>query len=163
MDWICKKCGGTERYKSGHCKKCRKTRDIANALSLKEYNAQYRKDNREKRRVYSETYNQEHREQQRIYYSGLEGKWCSYRCSAKKRGISFELTKEEFGHLIEGSCTYHGGSGGGIDRIDSTMGYSVNNCCSCCYYCNIAKNDRSLEEFLSWARDLVNFQEKKEE
>lgn len=37
----------------------------------------------------------------------------------------------------------------GIDRVDNTKGYTLDNCVTCCINCNRAKMDRSLEEFLA--------------
>jgi hypothetical protein len=35
-----------------------------------------------------------------------------------------------------------------LDRIDSSKGHVDENCVACCFQCNIAKLDYSLEEFL---------------
>jgi hypothetical protein len=35
-----------------------------------------------------------------------------------------------------------------VDRIDSSIGYSVDNCVSCCTICNMMKNILSVEDFL---------------
>lgn len=43
----------------------------------------------------------------------------------------------------------------GLDRVDSSGGYTLGNVVSCCKWCNIAKLDRSTEDFLEWARRLV--------
>jgi hypothetical protein len=34
-----------------------------------------------------------------------------------------------------------------IDRIDSGLGYEIGNIVPCCKWCNIAKADKSVEEF----------------
>ena len=44
------------------------------------------------------------------------------------------------------------------DRVDSSLGYTVSNCVPCCKYCNQAKNDRSVSEFLAHARRIVEYQ-----
>lgn len=46
----------------------------------------------------------------------------------------------------------------GIDRIDSTMGYTINNCVPCCSNCNMFKNDLSVDEFLNHVNKIVSFQ-----
>lgn len=38
----------------------------------------------------------------------------------------------------------------GIDRIDPTRGYSIDNCVSCCTDCNYGKHTKTTEEFLTW-------------
>lgn len=35
----------------------------------------------------------------------------------------------------------------GIDRIDSSKGYTFDNCRPCCYRCNVAKSDQSESDF----------------
>lgn len=42
----------------------------------------------------------------------------------------------------------------GIDRIDSSKGYTENNCVSCCKFCNTAKLDRNQEDFKKWIVNL---------
>lgn len=41
----------------------------------------------------------------------------------------------------------------GIDRIDSNDGYVQGNVVPCCKYCNMAKMDRTQDEFLKWAEE----------
>ena len=38
----------------------------------------------------------------------------------------------------------------GIDRVDSTMGYAIDNCVPCCKTCNIAKHTMTTIEFAGW-------------
>ena len=45
----------------------------------------------------------------------------------------------------------------GIDRIDSTKGYSKDNCVSCCKMCNIMKNKFSKEDFLNKVESIYNY------
>lgn len=87
-----------------------------------------------------------------------------YRHGAKKRGIQFGLSEEEFFRLIKGNCHYcgkepvavsRGRSSGhcvynGIDRVDSLLGYTTGNVVPCCKQCNISKRDLPLEEFKAW-------------
>jgi 5-methylcytosine-specific restriction endonuclease McrA len=44
----------------------------------------------------------------------------------------------------------------GIDRIDNTLGYNIENCVSCCKDCNRAKSDKTLNEFKEWITNLYN-------
>lgn len=46
----------------------------------------------------------------------------------------------------------------GLDRVDSSGSYTINNVVACCKWCNVAKLDRSVEDFISWAKRLVEFQ-----
>ena len=89
-----------------------------------------------------------------------------YKKSAKNRNYSFNLTKEEFVKLINKDCYYCGQSPNniqhdkfhgdyqynGIDRVDNTIGYISSNVVPCCKWCNIAKRDRTVEDFYSWIK-----------
>jgi hypothetical protein len=48
----------------------------------------------------------------------------------------------------------------GIDRLDSSKGYTKENSAPCCAVCNRAKMDMSEEEFLQWIKTLVKFHSK---
>lgn len=71
-----------------------------------------------------------------------------YCTGAKKRNLLFELTIEDFNKLSPGKCHYCGDDSAGIDRIDNTIGYIIDNCVPCCKSCNLMKRDYSYNEFL---------------
>lgn len=48
----------------------------------------------------------------------------------------------------------------GIDRVDSSKGYNVINCVSCCKTCNRAKSDLTKEEFIQWVEKTYLFLKK---
>lgn len=89
-------------------------------------------------------------------------KFSRYKSSAKKRQLSFELTKKQFLEIVEKPCFYCGAikasktqhkdlhgyfESNGIDRIDSGKGYVAENCVSCCPTCNTMKMDMTQEQF----------------
>jgi len=91
-----------------------------------------------------------------------------YRSNAKRRGLAFELTREELEYLFQGDCHYcdlsphttrlHKGETftyNGIDRIDSSKGYESSNVVTCCETRNRAKSDSSYEDFRAWIQRLV--------
>lgn len=88
-----------------------------------------------------------------------------YKRQAGLRGLSFELSMEQFEKLTQGECYYCGtppyqttkekGSNGqytysGIDRVDNNEGYVFSNCVSCCGVCNKAKMIMTEDEFADW-------------
>lgn len=108
--------------------------------------------------------------------SGFNSLYCSYARGAKSRGLVFELTKKQFKNMVIANCTYcgiephavHYGSRGnaaehgkfiynGIDRIDSKLGYILNNCTTCCAECNLAKGIKTHEQFMSWVNRVYMF------
>ena len=68
--------------------------------------------------------------------------------------LKCEFSFEEFLKIIKFPCFYCGGSlpiyGSGIDRIDSNLGYTIENIRPCCTICNIAKNASSEDAFRLW-------------
>lgn len=96
----------------------------------------------------------------------ITGTFQSYRSSAESRGLEFELTQSDMEDIIFQSCYYCGlpptkqrvlGQGqwsrmgvpsNGIDRVDSSLGYTLSNVLPCCTDCNYFKVDRSNEDFL---------------
>jgi hypothetical protein len=87
-----------------------------------------------------------------------------YKRDAERRCHTFELTEDEFFTLTQGDCFYcgkapsqvmkHKGNNGdyiynGIDRINSSIGYTIDNCVSCCVQCNKGKMSLSQTEFYS--------------
>jgi hypothetical protein len=87
----------------------------------------------------------------------------TYIDGAKKRNIPFSLTQEQVRLLMEQDCSYCGSPPqdrkahvrlrcvvkvNGIDRKDSSIGYTKENCIPCCKVCNTMKMDLTVEEFL---------------
>ncbi len=50
----------------------------------------------------------------------------------------------------------------GVDRVDSSRGYVKDNVVSCCKHCNLAKRDRTAEDFIKHCRKVVLRQETRE-
>ena len=91
----------------------------------------------------------------------------SYRKRAAEKNIEFQLDINSVRTLIESSCHYctknysstkfrKGGKfqfrHNGIDRKDNSLGYTKENCVTCCQQCNYAKNDYTYEEFREWVQ-----------
>ncbi len=98
-----------------------------------------------------------------------------YKRNALKRGFSFEITFNQYIDIISCNCSYcgrrpgyhrhtncNGGFiGNGLDRIDNSRGYTIENIAACCTTCNRAKKDMSAEEFFVWLKRLYYMQIKK--
>ena len=89
--------------------------------------------------------------------------YCEYRNNAKRRGIPFELTIDEFEEITKLPCHYCGGHssdynkksrGNGIDRKESDVGYEANNVVPCCSRCNFVKNQMPYHEFIDYIKRL---------
>jgi len=103
----------------------------------------------------------------------LSSEYSNKRREAIRKGLDFELTKEEFTALVLSSCVYCGAlpakhrsssrrfgafppigiphvSVNGIDRVKSSRGYTKKNSIPCCWACNRAKADMPLARFNEW-------------
>lgn len=100
----------------------------------------------------------------------------NYRHLARMREIAFELTKEEFFKLTQGCCYYCGAAPSqvvkvpsrngsfiynGIDRLDSSKSYTVDNCVPACGVHNLMKLEMSVDEFIASCRAVVNYYDAK--
>ena len=90
------------------------------------------------------------RARQKKYDATPKGKLSTYKKSAVRRGHPWGIETDIFYALLTQECHWCGGPGGGVDRLDSDLGYCVENCVPCCKICNIAKNELSVADFLSW-------------
>lgn len=77
---------------------------------------------------------------------------------AKARGISFNITLEEFSEYWQEPCSYCGGTINtvGLDRVDSSLGYEDSNVVPCCTKCNLMKRHYSTEDWLTHMRKILN-------
>lgn len=93
-----------------------------------------------------------------------------YKSNAKKRNVKFDLEYTDFEKLINGECYYCGDVKSnklikknykpfyynGIDRVNNEIGYTKENCVSCCEFCNKAKRNITIDEFYNKCYKIVN-------
>jgi 5-methylcytosine-specific restriction endonuclease McrA len=94
--------------------------------------------------------------------------YLDYVGNARRRGIPWGLTRPQFLEIAQGDCFYCGRppvvlsprrssqagttfAANGVDRLDSSKGYSPCNCVPCCRHCNWAKHDHTPEAFIQHA------------
>lgn len=98
-----------------------------------------------------------------------------YKQAARIRSLSWELSREEAKTLFLGLCAYCGAAPAnvlrtrsvlngsfvynGIDRVDSDLGYSANNCVPACKICNYMKRCLSVDEFKTHILRIVEHME----
>lgn len=96
---------------------------------------------------------------------------CRYKRNAKQKNLEYNLTEEQFVELSQKDCYYCGSKPNniakgktnygeyiynGIDRIENTKGYTIDNVVPCCRICNIAKQQLTLQEFKDWIKRIYN-------
>jgi hypothetical protein len=91
-----------------------------------------------------------------------------YKGPARRRGIAFELTLEEFAALVALPCYYCGTPPvnvcraphetliySGIDRRDNKAGYTRENSLPCCRPCNVSKNDGTVGDYIERCKQVA--------
>ena len=94
------------------------------------------------------------------YDAKLRSEYRKIRRKAIGRGHVFGLSISEFDEILSHPCFYCGvgaleGKWLGIDRMNSHLSYSYDNCVACCWPCNTAKGARSPDEFVSHVRRIA--------
>jgi len=99
--------------------------------------------------------------------SVINNLFAKYQQSAKIRGLIFNLQLEEFKQITSLGCYYCGRPPSnrtakrgrcliynGVDRVNNSIGYVLENCVPCCKMCNVSKLNFSKEEFFSWIKEV---------
>ena len=96
-----------------------------------------------------------------LFQFSQSGTYDKFITDANKRKIHCNLSKGCYGNLVKNACVYckNGEINGaqGIDRIDSSIGYILENVASCCKTCNYMKTTMSKLEFFSQLKSIYNF------
>lgn len=87
-------------------------------------------------------------------------KYAQYKSGAKKRGINFDLSKEDFSSLWQKPCFYCASEIDtiGLDRINSNLGYLKDNVVSCCAICNTMKLALPRDIFIEHCYKIIKNQ-----
>lgn len=96
-----------------------------------------------------------------------------YQSGAKQRNLDFLLSKDSFIKLISDVCFYCGAIPSikcqaaalkeisffrnGIDRKNPDIGYTLDNCVSCCWPCNEDKSDEPFDHFIQGIKNKYLF------
>ena len=124
----------------------------ANKEAIVEQNKAYYKESKETViKAYQEANREAILERKRAYYRTPNGKFRSIRKSAKERGINFSLLFELYETQLWGKPCHYCGCEievTGLDRKDSSKGYSRDNVVPCCFDCNSKKKDKPYDQFV---------------
>lgn len=103
--------------------------------------------------------------------------YSNYKSKCKSKNWEFNLDKNEFKNLVLNNCYYCNQKPNqfrqdrcknkriidssflmnGIDRLDSNIGYNLQNCVTACEDCNKAKRNLSYEQFLDLIKRIYEF------
>ncbi len=156
-------CEKADRYvKSGNTKSCGCLRREKAAISAKKNGLKYGK-------IVGKKYGGANKLQ--YGESAFNRLYALYVYRAKKANRRFSITKEDFKSLTSQPCHYCDqspsqstigprGNGAyiysGLDRVDSNMGYTKDNCKPCCRMCNIMKHNLTIAEFRTHLKKIYN-------
>jgi len=132
---------------------------LENKERLKKLQDDYYAKNRLKRIKSARDYNIKNRElinkkRTTIRHTPI-GRLKSIISSAKTRKIDFFLTNNEAVDIMSKPCFYCGDSiPVGIDRIDSNLGYTIENSVACCSMCNYMKKDFTQKDFIEQCKKI---------
>lgn len=74
-----------------------------------------------------------------------------YEWNSRRNNREFSISFDQFVSVININVCYYCGSKDerlGLDRVDSSVGYTLQNVVACCRRCNVAKNDMSQSDFI---------------
>jgi hypothetical protein len=104
------------------------------------------------------------------FWPAVKKAFISIRSNARARGIEVGLSEKDYFKIATNECFYCGIPPQekpapkdwqpsvflhGLDRVDNSKGYFVENCVSCCYQCNWSKRDLSLEDWKGWISRIM--------
>lgn len=154
-------------YRESH-KEERAARDKQYAQENKEKIQQYQKEYREEHKLSNAEYQKQYRikNKDRLdeYKKSPHVRYTRYRQNAKNKNRNFDLSEADFTEMTKRQCiycgeysdTYEGEPFNGIDRVDSNLGYSIDNCVPCCATCNRMKLDLDINDWISKMKQIIS-------
>lgn len=136
------------------CNGCNADRDISQFGEFKtcdicrERQREFRKtkEGKARKKQYYLSKKEEYKKYGFEYRRTIIGRFKKSKSTAKRSGVIFGLTFEEYSQIISKPCYYCDGffskvtAGSGLDKLNPCEGYVVGNCVSCCDTCNTLKN-----------------------
>ena len=91
--------------------------------------------------------------------NSMDSQYSVYKVSANSKQLEFKLTKGDFMEMVVNECYYCGiiqdKGFNGIDRLDSSEGYNMSNCVSCCQMCNYMKGSLGPTIFMNRVEHIM--------
>ena len=165
---VCKKCKKKLKVRSdyfkqhtGYCQSCRKKKDWEREEYAKKCSDSHKGKPSGRRLPFGE--------------ASLNLLYYTYKKSAEKRGLEFDISKDEFRMITKENCFYCGvkpaqimnGTAkklygdwiyNGIDRIDDEIGYVSGNILPSCKKCNYAKQGMTTSDFIDHINKIYHYQ-----
>lgn len=86
----------------------------------------------------------------------------TYKTRAEKKKLEFELTNDEFDNIKNKKCYYchkenSNGHQNGVDRKNNNIGYTIENCVTCCRECNQMKSNMGDNMFINYCYNISKY------
>lgn len=155
------------QYRATH-KEQKAAADKKYAQEHKEQIQQYQKEYREEHKLSNAEYQKQYRikNKDRLdeYKKSPHVRYTVYQRNAKTKDRNFDISEDEFIKISKQPCvycgeysdTYDGEPFSGVDRVDSNLGYSIDNCVSCCATCNRMKLDLDVNDWIGKMKQIIN-------
>lgn len=139
-----------------------------NKEKIQQYQQEYRDTHKSSNSEYQKQYRKKNKEKLDEYKKSPHIRYKSYQNNARNKDRIFELSEEDFMKITSQPCiycgeysdTYNGEQFNGIDRIDSNLGYSINNCAPCCATCNRMKMEIDVDDWINKMIQIINYFDK---
>jgi len=127
------------------------------------YHERYKSKNADKIKEYRKLYRLSHvdkiRKDRSMYGDKLLSRYKSMIDGATRRNYVVSISLNEFSEVVSNPCLYCGESEKkiGVDRIDNSKGYTLENSAPCCKVCNTMKLAMTVDEFFKHIKKINNF------
>lgn len=95
--------------------------------------------------------------------NNITGYYKDYIIRASKKGLEIRFDFDDFSKLVTSSCYYCNHKSDletiGIDRVDNSKGYILENCVPCCWNCNRIKHVYHQEFFIEKCKIMIKNKE----
>jgi hypothetical protein len=97
-----------------------------------------------------------------VVRNNMKPQFTTYKKGAYERNLEFVISYDEYETIVKNKCYYCGimqeRGFNGIDRKDSSIGYNLINCVSCCKMCNYIKGSLSVSVFIKRIEHILTYQ-----
>ena len=151
-----------KEYSAKYHREYHKAWYVKNKEKKDSQNKEWARNNPEKSKEIKRRFDSDNPELVKIYLSRYIktdlGKYRTLKGSAVKRNYGVEITFEQYCEITSKPCVYCGESKEriGIDRIENTKGYTLENSAPSCTPCNMMKKTMSVQEFLERIKKIYN-------
>lgn len=148
--WLEKNKEHSKEYHKQYHKKWYEENREKRSEELKEYGKLHKKENVLRTQKYTKKNKSKVYEYGKEYNKTISGSYRMYKSSSVPRKKEFNLSIDEFSKLVSSPCRYCGETSKkiGVDRVDNSIGYTLENCAPCCTVCNMMKKAMGVDDFL---------------